>query len=117
MENFFYDDDFHQDLDSLIDKILDLSEEVEDLPDDWEIECIGSNLESIVTLSAGWITERIDEDRFSENNVDSEVERIENALFKNVNFDLVNSLIPKLYYPNRSNRFKITKKDLLDWVK
>ena len=116
MENFFYDWKYYSDLDELIDSILDYSEEVSDLPEDWEIECMGSKLEPICQLSANWITERIDDDRLSENNVDSEIDEIEKALNVNIDFEKINALIPKLYFVDRRNKFKITKKDLLEWV-
>ena len=90
MENFFYDWKYYSDLDELIDSILDYSEEVSDLPDDWEIECMGSKLEPICQLSANWITERIDDDRLSENNVDSEIDEIEKALNVNIDFEKIN---------------------------
>lgn len=114
MENFFYNYEFYRDLDNLIDS---LTEEVQDLPNDWEIECNGSILEPIITLCSDWIVERIDDDRFSEDNVDSEYEKIKSAISKNINFDFVNSLIPEVYYMDRNVKFKITKKDLLEWVK
>ena len=46
MENFSYDWKNYSDLDELIDSILDYSEEVSDLPEDWEIECMGSKFKN-----------------------------------------------------------------------
>ena len=117
MENFFEDGEFYTDLGDFIYKVFDGEEEqVRELEEDAVFECKGSKLEPIIDFSTQWITERIDDDRFSENNVDSEIDEIEKALNGNIDFEKINALIPKLYFVDRRNKFKITKKDLLEWV-
>ena len=117
MENFFVDGEFYTDLGDFIYKVFDGEEEqVRELEEDAVFECKGSKLEPIIDFSTQWITERIDDDRFSENNVDSEIDEIEKVLNGNIDFEKINALIPKLYFVDRRNKFKITKKDLLEWV-
>ena len=90
--------------------------EVRDFQHQSLLELQNLKFRTICQLSANWITERIDDDRFSENNVDSEIDKIEKALNGNIDFEKINALIPKLYFVDRRNKFKITKKDLLEWV-
>jgi hypothetical protein len=45
-------------------------DQIKELDDDTVFNCKGSKLEPILSLSAEWITERIDDDRFSENSDD-----------------------------------------------
>jgi len=81
MENFFKDGDFYTDLEDFIDRVFDgEKEQIEDLEDDATFNCKGSKLEPILSLSADWIAERIDDDRFSENNNENEVEKIMKVL-------------------------------------
>ena len=44
------------------------------------------------------------------------IDEIEKALNGNIDFEKINALIPKVYFVDRRNKFKITKKDLLEWV-
>ena len=114
MENFFYDDKFYTDLGHLIDDI-DLSEEdIINLPDDYSLDCKEATLELIITLSVDWIFDRMDQDRFSEDG--NEREKLEKVLSENIDFEKINSLIPKLYYESRI-KFKITKADILEYIK
>lgn len=114
MENFFYNDNFYSDMESFIHENFDDESEIAELDDDKEFLCKGSTLETILELSAEWITNRIDEDRFSENNSDDECEKITKALNNNIDYEKINSLMPKLYYENYRDRFTITKQDLLN---
>jgi len=114
MENFFYDDKFYSDLGELMEDIdLFEKDDVLKLPDDYSLDCKGSKLEPIITLSPEWISERIDDERFSEDG--DEIEKVEKALLASVDFEKVNSLLPKLYYVSRE-KVIITKADMLDWV-
>ena len=116
MENFFYNNDFYTDLEDFIEKVFDDESEIADLDNDKLYLCKGSKLEPILSLSAEWIAERIDEDRFSENNSDGEIEEISEILESNIDYEKINSLMPKLYYENYKDKFTITKQDLLDAV-
>jgi hypothetical protein len=114
MENFFYSNKYYSDLDELLDD-LDLSEDgISELPDDYLLDCRRANLEPIITLSVDWIGDRIDEERFSEDA--DEVEEIQKILSSNIDFEKINSLMPKLYYESRE-KFKITKADLIEYLK
>ena len=115
IENFFEDGEFYADLEDFIYKVFDGEEEqVRELEDDAVFECKGSKLEPIIDFSSQWITERIDDDRFSENNSDNEYEKITKVLDENIDFKKIVDLLPKLYYENYKDKFTITKQDLLD---
>lgn len=115
MENFFYSDKFYSDLGELMDDLDYYEEEdVLKLPDDYSLDCNVSRLEPIVTLSGDWIAERVDEERFTEDG--DEIEKISKVLSTNIDFEKVNFLIPKLYYESRE-KFKITKADMLEWIR
>jgi hypothetical protein len=76
IENFFEDGNFYTDLEDFMYRIFDGEEDqIKELDDDTVFNCKGSKLEPILSLSAEWITERIDDDRFSENNSDEEYEK------------------------------------------
>ncbi len=113
MENFFYSDEYYSELGDLMED-LDIDEDnVNELPDDYALECRGSDLEPIFQLSAEWITERVNEERWPED-MDSICDQAYKAVNDNIDFAKVNSLIPKLYYPSR-RKFTITKKDLIEY--
>lgn len=114
MENFFYNNDFYRDLESFIQEAFEDEDEIQELEDDKEFLCKGSFLEPIITISAEWITNRIDDDRFSESNSDDECEKTTKILDDNIDYDKINALLPKLYYENYRDRFTITKQDLID---
>jgi hypothetical protein len=114
MENFFYNNDFYRDLESFINECFDDEDEIKELEDDKIFNCKGSTLESIITLSADWITNRIDDDRFSESNSDDECEKTTKILDNNIDYDKINALLPKLHYENYRDNFVITKQDLID---
>jgi hypothetical protein len=116
MENFFYNDNFYSDMESFIHENFDDESEITELDDDKLFLCKGSKLEPILKLSAEWIAERIDDERFSENNNENEVEKIMKVLSGNIDFDKINALLPKLYYENYKDKFTITKQDLLDQI-
>ena len=86
MENFFYNDNFYSDMESFIHEIFEDESEIAELEDDKLFLCKGSKLEPILKLSAEWIAERIDDDRFSENNSDGEIEEISEILEKNIDY-------------------------------
>lgn len=113
MENFFYKDDFYSELSDFVDA-LDLEEEINDMPDDKVWECNEGSLQRILSLSAEWISERIDDDRWPEEDETTSA-KVSKALFV-IDFEKVNAMMPKLYYPSRK-KFIITKQDILDLIK
>ena len=115
MENFFEDGKFYTDIEDFIYKVFDGDEErIRELEEDAVFECKGSKLEPIIDFSSQWITDRIDDDRFSENNSGTENEKITKVLDENIDFKKITDLLPKLYYENYKDKFTITKQDLLD---
>ena len=115
IENFFEDGNFYTDLEDFMYRIFDGEEDqIKELDDDTVFNCKGSKLEPILLLSAEWITERIDDDRFSENNSDDEYKKTTKILNANIDYEKINALIPKLYYENYRDKFTITKQDLLN---
>jgi len=117
MENFFYNGEFYSDIESFINQNFDDESEIHELSNDKLFLCTHSKLEPIIKLDAEWICGRIDDDRFSENDSDNEYEEILKTIDENIDFSKVNSLFPKLYYEDYKQKFTISKKDLLDYVK
>lgn len=117
-ENFFYDFEFYSDLEELIYRLFDdADQEIKELSEDWEIECMQGKLSPIFQLSTDWILNRIDDDRFSENGIDKESDIITKVLDKHIDYNMINNSIPKLFFPDRTQKFKITKRDLLEWIR
>jgi len=113
MENFFYKDDFYTDLESFIHENFEDESEIHELEEDKLFLCRSGKLEPIIELSVEWIINRIDDERFSENNSDSELDKIAKAL-TGLDYEKINELMPKLFYENYKEKFTITKQDLLD---
>jgi hypothetical protein len=114
MGNFFWGDEFYSEVSDLL-NIVSETEDLSDLEEDWSIECQGSVLEPIFELSAEKIFEKLGgEDRDDENYEAGE--KAIDVLNKHIDFEKINSLLPKLYYPKRGDKFIITKKDLLEYL-
>ncbi|MEA4975420.1 MAG: hypothetical protein VB046_06760 [Paludibacter sp.] len=107
---YYYNDDFYSEIEEIIED-LDLDK----MKEDETIRVENSTLEPIVTLSAELIAESLDDylcDRYSELYAEEECKEIIKALNDNIDFNKLNSQLPKLYYPN--NTFKVlTKSDLI----
>lgn len=115
MEYFIYNYHFYSELSECCDYNDWDRGEIESFPDDFKLEVELSELAPIVQIDAEWITERISEDRFSEDRCDDEVSKIMKILNENIDFEKINALIPKLYYGNRKKHY-FTKADLLEAV-
>ena len=113
MENFFVDDIFYTDLSELCEYQCWEKSEIELYSDDYRLEVRPAVLEPIVKFNALDITERIEDDRFSENGIDNEIKKIAKILDDNIDFDRINSQIPKLYY-STYKKHHFTKQDLLE---
>ena len=113
MENFFYFQNFYSDLSDLCNFMEWDKEELESFEDDFKIEINTSRLEPIIDLSASWIIEHIDDERFTEEG--NEVGKLVVVLNENIDFEKVNSLMPKIYYETR-NKITVTKDELLKWL-
>ena len=111
MENFIYNENFYNDLSELLIYEEWDVEDIEILPDDYKLEVECTDLESIIKIDSDWIIERIDEERFPD---ESDIElRIKKVLENNIDFDKINSELPKVYYGNRKKHY-FSKHDLLD---
>ncbi len=80
--------------------------------DDFTVEAYECDLETIGFLSGEIIAERaFDEDRFSEEMYDDQ-EKISKILDANIDFEKINSLLPKLWYPS-DRKVIFTKAELI----
>lgn len=109
MENFIFNDEFYDDVEHFVTSYFESVQEIKDLPDDWRITCFKSVLEPVFQLDADWILDRIDDERWSDNN--SEYDEILKILSE-ADFSKINAAIPKLYYEN-AEAFSLTKQDLI----
>jgi len=115
MENIFFNDQFYSDFNDLCEHNEWDKDEIESFPEDFTIEVYECTLEPIEQISSAWITERMDEERFSELRCDEETTAICKILDEHIDFDKINSLIPKLYYP-KTKKTIVTKQQLLELV-
>lgn len=119
MENFFDDDRFYSNLEDYISDVFDWgdgdgSDMVKNLPKNWSVKVELSDLEPMFPVNSDGLCDLYGEayeDRGSEDG--DEYERVKEAFDQCIDFEKLNSMIPKLYYPN--NKYEtITKQDLLD---
>jgi hypothetical protein len=115
MQNFFYEDTFCSDLEDLA-RLFDIDEDnVNDLKDDWQQKVELSELEPIFKIDADNLCQVLAdayEHRLSDEF--NEEAKVLKALKESIDFDKLNTLLPKLYYP--SNQFEIvTKEDFVEW--
>lgn len=123
MENFFIEENFFMDLDSLISHLdLDDDKSIEELEDDWSTEAELSNLEPIFQFNEKFLIDLIMEntdkwaDRWPEDDEDITAIQVRKAVKENINLTKLNEDLPKLYYP--TGQFEeITKQDLLEYIK
>ena len=114
MENFFYDDRFCSDISELMD-VFDIDDEnLAELEDDWKVRVELTDLEPIFKVDADILCQLLadaNEDRLSEDF--EQEEEIKKALKSCIDFDKLQAILPKMYYPN--NKFvTITKQDLIN---
>lgn len=89
---YLYNDEFYDEIEDIIDA---LEEPIEEYKNGITIE--ECREEPICKINAQWIVERIDEERFPENNDDT-YEKVEDVLNKYIDFAKVNEMLPKLWY-------------------
>jgi hypothetical protein len=109
MENVFYNEKYYSEIEEIL--LEEDWQTEEDLPD--HIEVYEAHNEPIVKLSAQWIVEHIDEERFTEDGC--EIESVEDILNKYIDFQKVNSMIPKLWYEGRK-KIVLTKEQLKEYL-
>jgi hypothetical protein len=116
MENFFTGETFCTDLESLM-YLLDIDEDkINSLPDDWTYKVEEADLEPMYKLDADSISDLLcsaHNDRYDEDG--TQYDKVTKALQETVDFEKLNSMIPKLWYPN-SKFITITKQDLIKYV-
>lgn len=119
MQNFFIDEKFYSDIDDFFSREIDgeYKDDLSDMEDDWSIEAVETDLEPIFKFNIEWITDRIDVERFPEDDDDRMSNKLEKLLESNINFDAINASMPKLHYTNHRKTFWITKHDLLEEIK
>ncbi len=116
--NFIFVDTFCEDLSNLMDE-LNITDEkqINDLEDDWTRKVELTTLEPMFVLTADDLADQLNnthDDRYSEDA--PEHDKIIAALNACVDFEKLNSMIPKLCYP--SNEFLlVTKNDLIEYCK
>ena len=88
--------------------------EISEIIEEWDFEQVGESftlkvencdLEPIITLNAVLIADSLKsdlEERHSENCAEIEYNRIVAVLKQNIDFDKINSELPKLWYPNNT---------------
>jgi len=103
--------------DRFFSEVQDIAEHLEyeflvEQTDDFTVEAYECDLELIGFLSGETIAERVfEEDRFSEN-MDEDQERIAKILDANIDFEKINSLLPKLWYTS-DRKVIFTKAELI----
>ena len=113
MENFFHNDEFYFEFSDLLDQLYLEEKEIKELPDDFVLNCIESELKPIIELDGEWILDRIPDHMLPES--DNTMELLSKAINENIDWVKVNSSIPRCYYPTRK-KFTITKQDILDYI-
>lgn len=111
MTNFFYNDKFYEDIPDFMEDLEIDEETIEQCRDSYVVKL--GELQPILKLDSEWIIDRIDEERFTENG--DEIEKLEDILKKYIDFDKVNSMIPKLWYETYK-KVEITKADLYSYL-
>lgn len=107
------DENFYDEIQDIAESIG--YEELIEQSDDFTIEAYECDLEIIGFLDGETIAERaFDDDRFSEEDYDDK-KKIAKILDANIDFDKINKLLPKLWYPRK--KIIITKDELIDSIK
>lgn len=106
---YLYDYDFFFDEVGELLEHLDIDEtNIHEWPEGIMVEVC--ELELFVTLSADWILERIDEERYPEDDNDRTYERAKKAL-ETVDYEAINLQMPKLWY-GTGKKHKFTQDEL-----
>ncbi len=114
MVNFFYNEKFYESIEDLMEDLEIDEENIEDAPNFFQ--CYESSLEPIFQLSTDWILDRVDEERFSEDDSENGDYNKLKKLLDTLDFQEINSKIPKLYYQSYK-KFEITKVELYEALK
>lgn len=122
MENFYFSDRFHNDMETLFEELFDDESEVNDLEDDWSINVMTSKEEKVFEMTERFIIDSVlnktdkFEDRlpFDDCLFEQVMDGIKDALKKGLNIEKINESMPTCFY--KDVKAKITKKDFLDYI-
>lgn len=113
LDNFIYNDNFYSDISDLIDEMESDGIDINELPEDYKIVCFNTETQPIEQFDAGWILERMDEERWPEDDDGRFYEKVRKIFNECIDFEKLNSMMPELHYP-ASSKFFITKNDLIE---
>lgn len=114
MENFFDIDYFCHDLEDFINHNgFDEDGAIQALPDDWTYSVEDTTLRPVFIFTRENIINLIEQEDLTESG--DELDDIDLALRDCIDFDRLNSRIPKLHYRN-GKELIITKADLLEFI-
>lgn len=105
--------------DNFFDEIQDIAEHfgyefLIQQPVDFTMEAYECDLEFIIQLDGESISECIDDERLSEDG--DEKEDVAKMLDANIDFDKINALMPKLWYPS-NRKIVLTRDELINEIK
>jgi hypothetical protein len=120
MKNFFIDDEFYSNIEDYVHYLdLDSVEDLDQLGNNhFPIKIEMSDLEPMFQINEEDLIQMFadgNEDRFSENNDEAEIENIRKAIRESIDIEKFNSIILKYCYPN-GNYSKIEKEDIEDYL-
>lgn len=120
MEHFFVDENFYSELSDFAEDLELDEEDIRLLPDDYSVTAEETTLERVFDIDDRLIDSICENlidwniERFLEES-DNVIEKINKAVKSCIDTEKLNSLMPKMYYPN-GKFFKITKTDLLECI-
>jgi len=106
-------DNYYSDLEEYVNCEFANKEEIQALPDDYKLVAYECEEKPLQVFSPSWIAERINEEKFSEERAEYEWDEVIKALEASIDFEKLNSMVPKLNYPTKHQQV-LTKQDLLD---
>ncbi len=124
---FFIEDEFHEDIDSLVHSMGLDEEDFFDLDPDWEVQAFEASLEKIFVLEKEDLVSAIsqiieqeysDSERYPDyecSDFDYTQKAIKNAITQSIDIDKLNNLLPELWY-STDKKIVIKKADLAEHI-
>lgn len=113
-EALIINDNYYQDLETYVNCEFGSIEEIEATNDeDYPIVAFTCETKPLQVFTPDWIAKRISDDKFSEDGIDREYELIIEALKKCIDFEKLNSMMPKMNYGTK-NSINLSKQDLIN---
>ena len=110
----YYNEKYYSDIEELSEDLFPNEEEIINLDDDYKLEVYDTIEKPITKLSAEWMVENMDEECWPDEDNDSCYNRVKKIFSENIDFDKINSLLPKLWWPDK--KYYLTKKDFLETI-